>query len=662
MSHRHACRRGTVAGRSPSTTARSARAAWLAGVVAGLSWGMAWAVDAASPVDLLTVTDLTAKEAAAIRGQQAAKPPLAGSSDAQFDVAFKAVGMTPEQIDRLRRDLSRLPRRVGSEGLALPALVEFLAETADPDWQRVANQWSQFLHLPAVQQLSADAARGLAGFGGSLRLPGVAVLEPPVAAALAGVRDLSLPGITEMPANVAAAWRGRNHPQGGRLRLTGLAEISVEALQSLAAYNGYLDLSGLKRLTPEMAKAIHAGAATEIWLDGLETLTPEAAAILLRPKPEGQFGTMFRFGGLKTFPPEVARLWAGVHTGLSLPGLAEISPAAARELVAFPGRLELGMRSLTPEVARLLAEGPSSLTLSGLESLPADVARELGREQEMLDLPALRRLDADAARAFLAEDDGLRRGSGERRGGGGFPSSHALLRLNGLESISGDTADALVQPDGPQIELRGIVRLSPEAAQGLAAVTMWDGSLPRLGSLSRGAAQALATRRGPLEFRGLIALDPDAALALGRHTDALELGLRELPEDVARGLWRHRGSLKLPAVESLAPESAAWLGRHRGTELVIPGVKSLSMETARALADCPSFNGQFLGITDLSGPDADAVVRAMARAPGYLSLPHLRTVSPQALAALRERPQTGLPLDKDIRVIARPPAKRPGGR
>jgi hypothetical protein len=188
MSHRHACRRGTVAGRSPSTTARSARAAWLAGVVAGLSWGMAWAVDAASPVDLLTVTDLTAKEAAAIRGQQAAKPPLAGSSDAQFDVAFKAVGMTPEQIDRLRRDLSRLPRRVGSEGLALPALVEFLAETADPDWQRVANQWSQFLHLPAVQQLSADAARGLAGFGGSLRLPGVAVLARPRSPASATCR------------------------------------------------------------------------------------------------------------------------------------------------------------------------------------------------------------------------------------------------------------------------------------------------------------------------------------------------------------------------------------------------------------------------------------------------------------------------------------------
>jgi hypothetical protein len=640
----------------------SRRAAWAAAIVAGLSWGMAGAADPAPPVDMLTVTELTAKEATAIRARQAAKPPLTGSSNAQVEAAFKAGGMTREQIDRLWRDVSRMPRQAGHEGMAMPVIVEFLTDTGDPEWQRVANQWSNFLHLPALERLPADAARGLAGFPGSLRLPGVTMLEPPVAAALSGARDLSLPGVTALPANVAAAWRGRNHPQGGRLRLTGLAEISVEALQSLAGYKGALDLSGLRRLTPEMAKAIHAGAATEIWLDGLETLTAEAAAILMRPEPQGQFATMFRFGGLKTFPPELARLWAGVHTGLSLPGLAEISPAAARELVAFPGRLELGVTSLTPEVARLLAEGPSLLTLSGLESLPADVARELAREQEMLDLPALRRLDAEAAGALVAEGDGLCRGSGVPRGGGGFMSSHAMLRLSGLESISGDTADALVRHDGPRIELRGIVRLSPEAAQGLAAVPMWDGSLPRLDSLSRGAAQALATRRAQLEFRGLIAIDADVAAALGRHTDTLELGLRELPEDVARGLSRQRGCLRLPAVESLSPEAAGWLGRHRGTELIIPGVKALTAETARALADCPSFNGQFPGITDLSGPDSAAIARAVARTPGYLSLSSLRTVSPQALAILRERPQTGLPLENQIRVIGGPPLRRPGGR
>lgn len=624
--------------------------------------GPARAANPVPPVDLLTITELTAKDAATIRSQQAAKPALAGSSDAQFEAAFKAAGMTPEQIDRFWQELSHAPRRASHHGLLLLRVMDFLAETRTPEWQRAANNWSDFLHLPAVERLSPEAARGLGGFNGRLRLPAITALEPAAASALAGVRDVSLPGVTSLPENVAAAIRGRGHPNGGILRLAGLGEISVAALRSLASFKGTVDLSGLKQLTPDMAKAIHAGTAAALWLDGVTTLTPDVAALLMRPEPNGQFATMFSFGGLQSFPPEVARHWAGVHTSLALAGVKEISADTARELVAFPGELELGVTAVTPAVARLLAEGPSRLVLSGLERLDPEVARALGREQEGLDLPNLRRLDAVAASALLEPDDGLRRGTDAPRGGGVYMGSHALLRLSGLESIGPETADALGRKSGPQIELHGIARLSPEAAQGLAAVEMWDGWLPRIGHLTTGVAQALASRRGTIQLRGLVTLDADAAAAFRRHTETLELGLRHVPEEVARGLWRQRGSLKLLAVEAVAPEAAAWLGRHVGVELVMPGLKSLSVETARALADCPSFSAQFPGITDLSGPDSAAIARAVVRAPGYLSLSSLRTVSPQALAILRERPQTGLPLDKDIRVIGGPPAKRPAGR
>lgn len=633
--------------------------AWL---VAAVVCDPARAAEPEPPVDLLTIKQLTAKEAATIRGRQAAKPALAGSSEAQLEAAFKAAGMTPEQIDRLWQELTHAPRQARHQGLLLSRVMDFFAETLDPEWQRVANNWSDFLHLPAVERLSPEAARGLGSFNGRLRLPAITALEPAAASALAGVRDVSLSGITSLPENVAAAIRGRGHRDGGILRLVGLTEISVEALRPLAHFKGLVDLSGLEQLTPDMAKAIHAGAIHELWLDGLETLSPDVAALLMRPEPNGQFATTFRFGGLKSFPPEVARHWARVHTSLALPSLAEISVDTARELVAFPGELELGVTALTPEVAGLLAEGPSRLVLSGLERLDPEVARALGREQEGLDLPNLRRLDAVAATALLEPEDALRRGTDAPRGGGVYMGSHALLRMNGLESIGPETADALGRNSGPKIELRGIARLSPEAAQGLAAVEMWDGWLPRIGHLTTGVAQALASRRGTIQLRGLVSLDADAAAAFRRHTETLELGLRDVPEDVARGLWRQRGSLRLLAVESLTPEAAAWLGRHVGVELVMPGLKSLSVETARALADCPSFSAQFPGITDLSGPDSAAIARVVVRAPGYLSMSSLRTVSPQALAILRERPQTGLPLDKDIRVIGGPPAKRPGGR
>ena len=166
-----------------------------------------------------------------------------------------------------------------------------------------------------------------------------------------------------------------------------------------------------------------------IWLNGVETLTPEVAALLMRPEPNGQFATMFSFGGLKSFPPEVARHWAGVHTSLALAGVTEISADTARELVAYPGELELGVTALTPEVAGLLAEGPSSLTLSGLEALDPEVARALGREQQRLDLPNLRRLDAVAATALLEPADGLCRSTDAPRGGGVYMGSHALLQI-----------------------------------------------------------------------------------------------------------------------------------------------------------------------------------------------------------------------------------------
>jgi len=114
--------------------------------------GPARAADPLPPVDLLTITELTAKDAATIRSQQATKPALAGSSDAQFEAAFKAAGMTPEQIDRFWQELSHAPRRASHQGLLLLRVMDFLAETRAPEWQRAANNWSG---------MSVDRKRGI---------------------------------------------------------------------------------------------------------------------------------------------------------------------------------------------------------------------------------------------------------------------------------------------------------------------------------------------------------------------------------------------------------------------------------------------------------------------------------------------------------------------
>lgn len=645
--------------RAPSGTPR---AAWAAGLVVGFVCGIGPAAEPVPAVDLLTITELTAKEAAAIRARQAAKPALAGSSKPQFEAAFKAAGMTPEQIDRLWREVPGVRRRMPLHpfpDLPIPVLVEMFAETRDPEWQRVANHWSNVLHLPAVERLSVDAARALAAFEGQLRLPAITSMEPAVAAALAGARDVSLPGVTSLPENVAAAFRGRGRHDGSTLRLRGITEMSVEALKSLVHFRGRLDLSGIKHITPDMAKVLHASPQWEIWMDGVESLSPDVAALLLRPKPNGQFVRSYSFGGLKSLPPEVARQWAGVHTVVGLAGVVEISADTARELAAFPGRLELGVTSLTPEVARLLAESPGQLTLSGLETLSPDVAQAFSHKQRHgVTMPALRTLEADAVRA-LCDNSGARLRGMDDPEAPGLRWRSGTWSFPGLETISADAAAALAETDGDRFEFRGLSSLSAEAAQGLAATRGWDGRLLAIGHLSPGAARGLAKRRGAIELPGLEALDPAAAAAFGLHTEDLYLGIRELPGDVARELWRQRGSIRFLAVESLSPEAAAWISRHVGKQLIFERLKSLSVQTARALADCPSLLRSFPCVTDLSGPDSVAIVRTLAGAPGYLSLDGLRLVSPEALAILRERPLTGLPLASQLRVVGGQPRPAP---
>ena len=100
-------RPAAVARRPTTVVPWLACGAWL---LAALACGGSRAADPVPTVDLLTIEELTVKEAATIRGRQAAKPALAGSSDAQFEAAFKAAGMSPEQIDRLWQDSATIPR------------------------------------------------------------------------------------------------------------------------------------------------------------------------------------------------------------------------------------------------------------------------------------------------------------------------------------------------------------------------------------------------------------------------------------------------------------------------------------------------------------------------------------------------------------------------
>lgn len=328
---------------------------------------------------------------------------------------------------------------------------------------------------------------------------------------------------------------------------------------------------------------------------------------------------------------------AGLLVAVSL-----TAPARADELPKDPNQI----KSLTPEQARKLMEqfepvevrasipndgylfAGGGLPLNGLESLDAATAAILVRDHDSLTLQfnALSSLDADTARV-LADCDGM-------------------LFLDGLTTLPVDAARALAKYGGHAITLGGLTAIDTNAAQALARCKANSLYLHGLKTLAADAARGLTWFRGQT-----LALD----------------GLATLDAPAARELAAYRGdSLSLTGLTSLDPEAARGLADLRGRELALGGLTELDAATAKALAafaggadlsdgeparpkaaghepdgvsllDLPS-------ITALEGPDAVAVAKALTASRCMLSLPHLQRISPQALAALREKEDVYLPL------------------
>jgi hypothetical protein len=73
------------------------------------------------------------------------------------------------------------------------------------------------------------------------------------------------------------------------------------------------------------------------------------------------------------------------------------------------------------------------------------------------------------------------------------------------------------------LSLAGLTRLSAEAAKALAAADKWSGFLPRVTALDSldavAVAEALATKKGPLNLPGLRKISPKTLTALLQKED-----------------------------------------------------------------------------------------------------------------------------------------------
>ena len=379
---------------------------------------------------------------------------------------------------------------------------------------------------------------------------------------------------------------------------------------------GSLPLRGLKTLDAETARVLSAGFKKAhvgvLLLDGLTTLDAETAQALAHPR--GSFPAQVSLGGLTTIDAATAAQLVTVQ-GLWLNGLTSLTPEAARALAAgkpMPaggqggrptamGHLSLnGLETLSPEAAAALAAVPRHvLTLDGLTTLPPDVAKGFANTKiSRLSLNGLQSLAPEAA-ALLASSKAIKDLSINGLTTLAPDAARALagvtsLHLDGLTDIDGDLARAIVEAKPLYVHMNGLTTLTPEAMRVLREFP-GQGLRIRVKTLDVAAARELTT---PNPHTILLDVEEPtrevADVLLARSILALRNRLTVLaPEGVlspatARKLAASGESsgIGLPGITAFtAPDSvavAAALATAKGG-LSLPNLKKISPKTLSAL-------------------------------------------------------------------------------
>ena len=511
-------------------------------------------------------------------------------------------------------------------GLGLGGLTALSPDLA----KRLATFATKFLFLDDVIELSTEAAQALAGFPGSVSLDGLTELSPELARALGDLRKRSLKGVTSLsPEAAAAVVEGF---QGNDLTLN-LTSLPADTAKELAKgrYNS-LFLDRLTELSDEAAAALGECSLTNLWLRRLTELSPGAAKGLAALKAAGQLGPTLRLDSLRSLSLEAAEAFAASNiTYLELIGLKTLSAGTARALArskAFSG------------------------SLPGLTTLSADAAAALGTFAgnksggDKLNLFGLTTLDAEAAR--------------------GLAAFRGNLELDGLTEIDPETAAALATYAGPNLSLAGLKTLSAKTAAELAKAKSWNGGLRSLRSLSDEAAAALAGFEGKgLTITGVPLSDRAVQALAGFRGASLYLIVPRLSDESVRALAAFKGeSLSLAGLEEppaelagLLPEFACKNLSLHPWEFYLGGKQPVTPADARLVAAYAGRLGKTCVLPKITGfetPDAVEVAEILAAAPGSLSIPNLKRVSPRTLTALIEKGNIELPPIEFIELIQEP--------
>lgn len=638
---------------------------------------------AAGMIALATLTAAPAAEPATMKAleerleRQVDKPSVHEDRDA-IDRALREAGLTEDKILALHHAVSQadLPTMTGS-------LDAFLFFTRDPHWQSYRQYFAEFLELPdlftldaatmtlladydgvltlpAIHELSpkmAAACRlfGQGGWGAVLEFPNVSAITPAVAKQLArceallvfpNLRELSLDaakmlaaskgtglvlgGLTTLPADVAEALSTIQAERG--LLLPDLVTLDSVPLAERFARQDHAFFPAVRRMTPEIARALRANEGGELSLPALEEVTPEVANAFV-----GAGYYWLSLGGAASLTPEVATILARHHGQLVFPGHDPFSADAAAKLAKHEHAIILPhVASVPGDVLRALGSHAGPLCLGGVRALTVEEAASVADHAGPVSLPVLEHLTPEVAHVLAP-----RIGS---------------IELPAVRSLDAETAASLAAHAGDQIVLEGLEELSSEVAAALATSPQML-AFPALTTLTADAARALAPHRGTLVLHVNDDVGPDILGALAAHAGDLCLfEITSVSAELGKLLAGAPGALSLPSVTSIEPEAArALLARTKPVEFsdLVHTDRFDSPEVARLIVK--HFDDLELhGITALTGPDAVTIARILVHTRGDLSLPNLEQISPRALEILLARPGVQLPDLASLDIVGEP--------
>ena len=341
---------------------------------------------------------------------------------------------------------------------------------------RLLKENPVFIDLSSVTEpLSAEVAEIIASKGTKVALNGLTSMTPEIAKILPNLAELSLNGLTELPSDLATAL---GEFTGYKLSLDGLTSLNADQATALSEIPHDLSLNGLSSLESDVVK-IFKEAGTFLSLNGIKELTPTLIADFEK------YDSCLSFGGLTFLTESEARGLVAMNSYLSLNGIN----------VAF----------LTPNVARELAKNNSSLELNGLTSLPGGVAAELKnlKTDVSLSLSKLDTISAEDAR-FLAS------------------VSRPSLNL-GITSLDENAATALAPFAGEYLGLDNLTEktLTPEVLRHFKDFKGGQLSLEGLESISIDLANALVEIPGTVILTGITDVSDDIGKILAKKGESL---------------------------------------------------------------------------------------------------------------------------------------------